>query len=524
MAISAITRVLLAAGVTLGLWAQGLKPAAKAPEPPPAPTDALGRTTPRGAVVNFLRAISDEDYKRAAKYLHTPLPAARAEHLAMELGTVLNRRFQIDVERLSNQPDGNPNDEAQLNRELIGIIHSTHGPVEVVLERVQQNGDSRVWLFAAETLKEIPQLYVGTDSFWLEAYLPDRLKDTQFLGTPFWRWLLWILGLAIAWGGSALLQTIIRAVWSPLLRRLDPDEPQPVALALSGPLRVFLFALIVMFISSFAATILSRQFWFRVGATIAVFSGGWLLSRITDSVSTIAGHRLQRRTGVTHSSTIWLMQRAAKVVVGLVGILLLLKLADVELTAILTGLGIGGLAFAFAAQKTIENLFGGVMITSDQSIRVGDTCRVGDVTGTIVDIGIRSTRIRTLNRTIVSIPNGQTAAVSIENFSARDKFHCLHVIGVRYETSGAAMRGVLEALREMLAGMSEVEKDTLRVRFIRFGASSLDIEVRTHLFAKDYDDFLASQENILLTIMEKLAELGVGIAFPSQTLYLAKDS
>jgi MscS family membrane protein len=532
MAISAISRVLLAAGLTLGIWAQGLKPSAQAPQPPEAPKDQLGRATPRGAVVNFLRAIGSQDNKRAAMYLHTPLTAARAEHLAMELGTVLNRRFQIDVERLSNHPDGNPNDDSHPNRELIGIIQGAHGPVEVVLERVHQSGgqsggqsgESKVWLFAADTLKEIPQLYLGTGGFWLEAYLPDRLKDAQFVGIPLWRWLLWILGLVFAWGGSALLQTIIRAVLSPLLRRLDPGEPQPVTLALSGPLRVFLFALIVMFISSLGATILSRQLWFRSGAVIAVFSGGWLLSRMIDSIAAIAGHRLQRRTGVTHSSTIWLMQRAAKVVVGLVGILLLLKLADVELTAILTGMGIGGLAFAFAAQKTIENLFGGVMITSDQSIRVGDTCRVGDVTGAIVDIGIRSTRIRTLNRTIVSIPNGQTAAVSIENFSERDKFHCLHVIGVRYDTGAAGMRRVLEAIGEMLAGMSAVEKESVRVRFIRFGPSSLDIEIRTYLFATDYDDFLARQEAILLAIMDKLAELGVGIAFPSQTLYVAKDS
>ena len=163
------------------------------------------------------------------------------------------------------------------------------------------------------------------------------------------------------------------------------------------------------------------------------------------------------------------------------------------------------------------------MITTDRSIRVGDTCRVGEVTGTIVDIGIRSTRIRTLNRTIVSIPNGQTAAVSIENFSERDKFHCLHVIGVRYETDGAAMRGVLEAVRETLGGLSEIERETLRVRFIRFGASSLDIEIRAYLHAADYDEFLARQERLLLAVMDTLAARGVSIAFPSQTVYMSRD-
>ncbi|HEY3440069.1 MAG TPA: mechanosensitive ion channel domain-containing protein [Paludibaculum sp.] len=521
MAISAISRLFLAAGLTLSLWAQ--LPSTPAVPAPAAPTDALGRTTPRGTVMGFLRAVSAEDYKRAARYMQTQAAPARAENLAMELGTVLNRRLQIDIERVSALPEGTANDDIQQTRDLLGIIHSPHGPVEVTLDRVAQDDKTKIWLFSAETLKEIPHLYEGTDSFWLEANLPDQLKDTQLLGRPVWRWLMWLLGLVIALGGSAALQFLLRWAWRIILRRLDPDEPQSVGLALGGPLRVFLFALIVMFLSSFAATILSRQFWFRAGATIAVFSGGWLLSRLVDSAAAIAGYRLQKRTGAQHDSTIWLMQRAGKFVVGLIGILILLKLAQIELTGILTGLGIGGLAFAFAAQKTIENLFGGVMITTDRSIRVGDTCRVGDVTGTIVDIGIRSTRIRTLNRTIVSIPNGQTAAVSIENFTRRDKFHCLHVIGVRYETDAAAMRGVLDALRELLEGFSEVERGTVRVRFIRFGASSLDIEVRTYLYAASYDEFLERQERVLLAVMDTLAGRGVGIAFPSQTLYLTKD-
>ena len=145
---------------------------------------------------------------------------------------------------------------------------------------------------------------------------------------------------AIAWGGSAILQ-----VGSPGVElcggRLDPDDPRPARLAVSGPLRVFLFAMVVMFVSSFAATILSRQFWFRASATVAVFSGGWLLARLVDAAAAIAGHRLQKRTGAAQNTTIWVMQRAGKVVIGLAGILCLLKLADVELTGVLTGLGIG---------------------------------------------------------------------------------------------------------------------------------------------------------------------------------------
>ncbi len=160
---------------------------------------------------------------------------------------------------------------------------------------------------------------------------------------------------------------------------------------------------------------------------------------------------------------------------------------------------------------------------SDQSIRAGDVCRAGEVTGTIVGIGIRSTRIRTLNRTLVSIPNGLTAAVSIENYSARDKFHFLHVIGVRCETDAAAMQAVLASVCKLLGGFSGVEPETLRVRFIRFGASPLGIEIRAYVYAAAFDDFLARQETLLPSVMDQLATCGAGISFPSQTLYLSKD-
>ena len=135
-----------------------------------------------------------------------------------------------------------------------------------------------------------------------------------------------------------------------------------------------------------------------------------------------------------------LINRLLKATTVIVAGLFLLYLSDVDLTAALTGLGVGGLAIGFGAQKTIENLFGGIMVISDKPVNVGDVCRVGEFFGTVEDIGIRSTRIRTLDRTVVSVPNGQLAAMSLENFAVRDRIRFHHTVGLGRQTTADQLR------------------------------------------------------------------------------------
>jgi MscS family membrane protein len=132
----------------------------------------------------------------------------------------------------------------------------------------------------------------------------------------------------------------------------------------------------------------------------------------------------------------------------------------------MTGLGIGGLGLALAAQKTLENLFGGIMIITDEPLRVGDFCQVADHIGTVEDIGLRSTRIRTLARTVVAVPNGQLATMNVENFSLRDKLWLRHAIGLRYETSTDQMRHLLASVRSMLYAHPKIETESARIRFV----------------------------------------------------------
>jgi MscS family membrane protein len=196
----------------------------------------------------------------------------------------------------------------------------------------------------------------------------------------------------------------------------------------------------------------------------------------------------------------------------------------VNVTGILAGLGVGGLAVALAAQKTVENLFGGVTLAADQPVRVGDFCRFGDRVGTIQEIGLRSTRVRTLDRTVVTVPNAEFSALALENFAERDRIWFQTVLGLRYETTADQLRHVLAGLTKLLRDDERVDPDPARVRFVGFGAFSLDLEVFAYIRTRDWAEFLRIREELLLEIMDVVAASGSGFAFPSQTIYTAADA
>ncbi len=181
-------------------------------------------------------------------------------------------------------------------------------------------------------------------------------------------------------------------------------------------------------------------------------------------------------------------RRIADAVAVGAGVLVILHYVGIDPTAALAGLGIGGIAVALAAQKTLENVIGGLSIIFDKAVRVGDFVKLGETSGAVDDIGLRSTRIRTMDRTILSVPNSQIANANIETLSARDKFWLHHFIGLRYETTTDQMGAVLTGIHTYLAAHPMIDRtDTIRVRLIRFGPSSLDIEVFAYVHALDWD-------------------------------------
>jgi len=216
-------------------------------------------------------------------------------------------------------------------------------------------------------------------------------------------------------------------------------------------------------------------------------------------------------------------QRILKVLVVIVAVLVMVSILGFDMTTAVAGLGIGSIAIAFAAQKTLENLFGGISIIGDQVIRVGEICRIGDKIGTVEDISLRSIRIRTLDRTELSVPNGQLANMNVENLSRSNNSLFRAKIGLRHDTSPDQLRSLLKEMPALLRRHPKVNPEVARVRFVGFGESSLDVEIHCHILTGDLDEFLAIREDLLLRIMDLVAGAGAGFAIPSRTLYVTQD-
>jgi MscS family membrane protein len=519
---------LLVLALVLVRPALAISPPATAPQPntlaQPADEDPLGRSTPYGTVVGFVRAAKAGDYTRAAQYLDTKKKAAAAENLAEQLQIVLDRGLKADLDRLSRTPEGGLEYGLPPTQNRVGTVSTRSGELDILVERINRRGQGPIWLFSSETLARIPAAAEHISWFDVEKYVPPALVDTAIFSLPLYRWFLMILLLATALGLGALVTRALIPLLRPLFRRVTGEEDDRALVSIKAPIRLILVSVAIRLFSPLSASLLGRQFWTRVAIAVFVIGLAWLVIKFHDIVSDLAILRMRRR-GLRSKIAMWtLVQRLFGAIVVIVTALYFLHRAGVDLTAILTGLGIGGLAFALAAQKTLENLLGGIMIITDEPMRVGDFCRIADQMGTIEDIGLRSTRIRTLSRTVIAVPNGQLAMANVENFSLRDKFWFRHLIGLRYETSADQMRYVLAGIRTMLYSHSKVERDDARIRFVGFGGSSLDLEIFAYVKATEMSHFLAIQEDLLLRIMDIIANAGTGVAFPSQTTYLAKDA
>ena len=505
-----------------------LAPAA-APPAPPAPREAaqdpLGRDTPRGTVLGFIKAAQAEDYARAAEYLDSRYPAARTQQLARELKVVLDRELSAMVALLSAKPEGDPDAGPRPNRQLIGRVTTDAGSLDILLDRVQRGQAPPVWLFSWDTLRGIPVVYAEIGPPWIESYLPRVVVESRVLGFPLWVWVATLVSIPMALWLARVLSRALIPVLRSLLRYLTKEQDDRQLERIAGPIRLLVLVLAIHWVVGlFGLPLLVRQFWGSVALILAVVAVTWLLSRLIDTLAELSHRHLDRLNRPHSVSTLGLLRRLGKVTVLAVGVLYLVYAAGVNITAALAGLGVGGIAVALAAQKTLENLFGGITLTSDQPVRVGDFCKFGDQVGTVEDIGLRSTRIRTLERTLISVPNGHLASISLENFGVRDKIWFHPTIQLRYETSADQLRYVLTEIRRLLYAHPKVESESARIRFVGFGASALTLEIFSYVRATDYGVFLEIQEDLLLRIMDIIEQSGTSFAFPSHTTYVARDA
>jgi len=475
--------------------------------------DPLGRSTPQGTVMGLIDAAKEHNLERAAEYLDSTLEPRKRQELARELGIVLDRKLIATPASLRENADDR-GDSLTPNRARVGFVDTAAGQIEVVLKRVQRGPDEAIWLFSSDILQKIPAAYAEVEPLAIEAYVPAPLRTARWLSIPLYRWIGIIFSIPLMFFVASLSSRLLTALLGPLLRRITREHDDHNLKTIVGPLRLQMLALFFYGVSFVAVSFGARRLWIHIAGTLTVIALCWLALMLMDEVAAVTLRRSQRLNRPGDTALVRLLTRMSKAAAVVIAGLVLLYLSGVDLTAVLTGLGVGGLAIGFGAQKTIENLFGGIMVISDQPVNVGDQCRIGEFSGIVEDIGLRSTRIRTADRTVVSIPNGHLANMSLENFAVRDRIRFHQTIGLHCQTTADQLRAVLTGIRRLLEAHPRVESASAATRFIRIGSASLDVEISAYVLERDPGAFLAVQEELLLGIMEIIDASGTWVAVP----------
>lgn len=356
----------------------------------------------------------------------------------------------------------------------------------------------------------------------LTSYMPEVLRRPGPLDVLWWQWIALPLLVIASFALGAVLGRLTRWAVGRVVRRTDATWDDSLLAALADPLRwawsVLLFRSLVELLALHDAaegTVggLVRALWF-----LCFF---WAVLRGLDELRrNLAASQWAREKPIARS-LVPLAVRVIKAVVMLIALISMLSELGYPVAGLIAGLGIGGIALALAAQKTVENLFGAFSIGLDQPFREGDGVKIGEFSGTVESIGLRSTRIRTADRTVVTIPNAQVAESKIESFAERDRLRMFLKVGLVHETSTAELRAILDDVRAALRDHPQVSDDDVDVRFVGFGVSALELEILAWFQGTDGDGFKAMREQMLMKIREIVEQHGSEIALPSQTLHVA---
>jgi MscS family membrane protein len=339
-----------------------------------------------------------------------------------------------------------------------------------------------------------------------------------------WQWLALPLLLLGAWGLGRLLGGLTKAVLGRILARTENTWDDRLLQRIGPPL-TFAWGLLVFSAGLSALSLTAKaEGLFReavnAGVVVVVF---WALWRSIDVFEDIVLASPWAEASPSARNLLHIASNLFKGVVAGVGALAVLSAFGYPVTTLLAGLGIGGLAFAFGAQKTVENLFGSISLAVDQPFRVGDFVKVEDFVGTVEEIGIRSTRFRTLDRTLISIPNGNLSDQRLETFAVRDRMRLATTIGVEYSTTHEQMQQVLEGFEHVLREHPKIWPDAMVVKFKEFGASSLDIEIMAWFQVPTWGDFQQCRQEVLLGFIKVVEDAGTGFAFPTRTLHVFNE-
>jgi MscS family membrane protein len=483
-------------------------------------------------VRNFDRAASTFDTSRMSE----------SDLRATELKAALLLKEILD--RIALPPDDRIPGDDDIGSGADTLGHWTIPNTSISIARIAEGPRAGEYLFTADTLDHLEQYYEEAKDLPYNAgatpgiyanfihspgpvvptswgHALPRWTKTVILGEAVWQWLTLIIVLVLAF----LLVRLLLI----LGRRWDTRHRDATASKrFGGPVAV-LFGILVLIgtrlLLVYGAKLVGG-YWIAlsIGLWTLIFCGiGWFVFVTVGRVADVINDARRVTQGSIDAQLLRTLLHLASLLFLAFLVVYAADFFGIPVTPVLASLGVGGLAIALAVRPTLENVIGGLTLFADKPVRIGDYCRFGDDYGTVEEIGLRSTRLRKLDDTLVSIPNADFSQRELINFTRRRERLYRSTLGLRYETTPDQLRYVIARVKAMLSDHPRVSPRLLHVRFDGFGSSSLDIEVFAYVRTADWLEYRAIREDINLKIMDVVKEAGTGFAFPSQTAYVTRD-
>lgn len=476
--------------------------------------------TPLQLMVVMRDAFFRDDAQRAASYLDMRyLPENfedwPATDLMNALRIVFNQQNIIDITELSDQPEGMLDDDLPAYRDLLGFVTKDNGEtVPIYLQRIPDGQGDKTWKISNASVAQIPELWAdlgyGPIAVWLERSLPSY----TVAGLQSWQLIAGLIFLVAAWYLSLLVAYLLMRVVLLIPNRF----PLGIESFCKGSLRIFLFlAIFRVLMDQLALSLTARVYLNSSGLDYVALS-----ILIFGAISLLRDYNIRRLERAGNRQYVALLKpftTIVKLVVLLILGLIWAERAGYNMSTIIAGLGVGSLAVALAAQKTLENVIGAITLYTARPVNPGDLCRFGNIVGVVEEIGLRSTMIRTLNRTMLAVPNSVFSSVEVENFSHRDRIRYYQHIELQMATADQ-LKVILGRLRELFLSHADVMQETVSIRLEKIAAATAVIRIDAGVSTTDYQHFLAAAEDLNLRMIELVHDAGAVFSGPGQVLQL----
>lgn len=474
---------------------------------------------PYNTVLTHLHYLQEDSYEPSlsARTLTGIQDSTKASKLAIKLKQIL------DGQGLFVQVKQVPRDSFYKPDSLSGDFYYPLFPEklpQVYLERVDDK-----WYYSKETISLIPELHKKTYPYGTDLLLNllPQFGQTKILGLKLWQY----LGLLFTLLVSILFFQIFKRLLNPIIDRLSSSRLYPSLIDTKIVRRIarFISTLLVLriiriLIPTLQLPVESSQFAIITIKLITIL----LITLIALNILTIFISYSEKYTRSTESKLdeqlVPILKRTLQTILIGVGVIQVLRTLNVDVTALIAGISIGGLALALAAQDMLKNLFGSLTIFMDRPFQIGDWINFSGVDGTVEEVGFRSTRVRTFANSLVYVPNGKLADMIVNNYGLRQYRRFKTTISITYDTPPALIKKFIEGLRKIVLTHPQTRKDYFEIHLNEMGAHSLDILFYVFFLVPSWTEELETRQDLLLAILELAEELGVRFAFPTSTLFV----